>query len=284
MTESEMSDPCHVEKNLLAGLFALKGERITSDQFVAALSVWLRQQGCSMSSILLAQGAIDAETEALLLQEVEKQLAMHENDIEKVLEALGVSTSALAVTGASPLLDESSTVLFSSPPHASQARQFPNEPPALGSTDGPRFHVLRPHAKGGLGQVSVALDRQINREVALKEIQPRYAGDSRTRQQFLFEAEVTGRLEHPGIVPVYSVGQHADGRPFYAMRFVRGETLTEAIEKYHRRRKSVLGSSEAGFQLHRLLRRFVDVCNAIDYAHSSYLVHRDLKPDKHHAR
>jgi serine/threonine protein kinase len=89
---------------------------------------------------------------------------------------------------------------------------------------GLRFRILRPHAQGGLGQVSVALDSELRREVALKEIQTRYADDPVSRARFLREAEITGGLEHPGIVPVYGLGADADGRPFYAMRFIRGDS------------------------------------------------------------
>ncbi len=79
----------------------------------------------------------------------------------------------------------------------------------------------------------MALDSELNREVALKELRPERADDPDSRARFLLEAEVTGRLEHPGVVPVYGLGCDAEGRPFYAMRLVKGETLKEAIERFH---------------------------------------------------
>ncbi len=91
------------------------------------------------------------------------------------------------------------------------------------------------------------------------------------------EAEITGNLEHPGVVPVYSLGAHPDGRPFYAMRFVRGESLADAIERFHDP-ANFQGSAEKTLELHRLLGRFVDSCNALAYAHSRGVVHRDVKP------
>ena len=100
-------------------------------------------------------------------------------------------------------------------------------------SDGRRFRVLRPHASGGLGAVFVALDEELHREVALKQILDQHADDPVSRQRFLLEAEVTGSLEHPGIVPVYGLGSYADGRPYYAMRFIRGDSLKEAIEQFH---------------------------------------------------
>src|SRR5262249_34839101 len=96
-----------------------------------------------------------------------------------------------------------------------------------------RYRVVRAHARGGLGEVFVAVDGELNREVALKEIQGRHADDLVSRARFVVEAEVTGGLEHPGIVPVYGLGEDADGRPYYAMRFVRGESLKEAINRFH---------------------------------------------------
>ncbi|MFO1065888.1 MAG: protein kinase [Pirellulales bacterium] len=141
-----------------------------------------------------------------------------------------------------------------------------------------RYKVIRPHAKGGLGEVFLAEDKELSREVALKEIQLPYADDNENRERFLREAEITGNLEHPGIVPVYGLGKYDNGRPFYAMRFIRGESLKEAIEAYHSRFTTSTSDGEAGLELRKLLRRFVDVCNAIAYAHSRGVLHRDLKP------
>ena len=79
----------------------------------------------------------------------------------------------------------------------------------------------------------MARDCELQREVALKVIQPRYAEREDQRARFVLEAEITGNLEHPGIVPVYSLGRNADGRPYYAMRFIRGESLSVAIRRFH---------------------------------------------------
>jgi serine/threonine protein kinase/Flp pilus assembly protein TadD len=160
-----------------------------------------------------------------------------------------------------------------------------------------RFEILRTHAAGGLGEVFLAQDRELNREVALKEIQARFADDPTSRARFIVEAEVTGSLDHPGVVPVYSLGKDVDGRPFYAMRFIRGESFKEAIQRFH---AGPAGSGETGtaahsgttsgtvraadaresrdFELRRLLGRFVEVCNTIAFAHSRNVLHRDIKP------
>ncbi|QDS99846.1 serine/threonine-protein kinase [Adhaeretor mobilis] len=147
-----------------------------------------------------------------------------------------------------------------------------------------RYTIIKPFQRGGLGQVSIARDEEINREVALKEILPKHADSTEARSRFLLEAEITGSLEHPGVVPVYGLGQYADGRPFYAMRFIRGDNLKLAIESFRNdfpldaqgAKRQQGGDYELRFR--QLLGRFVDVCHAIEYAHNRCVLHRDLKP------
>jgi tetratricopeptide (TPR) repeat protein/tRNA A-37 threonylcarbamoyl transferase component Bud32 len=141
-----------------------------------------------------------------------------------------------------------------------------------------RFRVLRPHARGGLGEVLVAQDEQLRRPVALKRLHRWHMRDPHRRQRFLREAELTCRLEHPSIVPVHAIGQDADGRPFYAMRLVEGETLDEAIRRYHAEAASRLDLSARHLAFRQLLQRFVAVCHTIAFAHSRGVIHRDIKP------
>jgi|GEM_PF-5818200 len=139
-----------------------------------------------------------------------------------------------------------------------------------------RYHAKLFHKRGGMGQVWRARDTELAREVAFKVIRPRYADDETTRRRFVFEAEVTGRLEHPAVIPVYGFGRDADGRPYYAMRFVEGQSLHEAIAAFHG--PDAPTGVERSLTLRRLLGHFVTVCRAIDYAHNRGIIHRDLKP------
>ena len=163
------------------------------------------------------------------------------------------------------------------------AEQGPDAPtltyavgPAAG--DGRRFRILRLHDRGGLGEVFVARDEELRRDVALKQIQDRFADDEHSRARFLVEAEITGGLEHPGIVPVYGLGRHDDGRPYYAMRFIKGENLKHAADHFHEADAPGRDPGERALELQKLLRRFLAVCDAVAYAHSRGVVHRDLKP------
>jgi serine/threonine protein kinase/Flp pilus assembly protein TadD len=152
--------------------------------------------------------------------------------------------------------------------------------PASGSAgaQAARYRRLWLHARGGLGEVFVAHDEELNRQVALKEIQGRLARDPYSRSRFLVEAGVTAGLEHPGIVPVHGLGQYPDGRPYYAMRLIRGESLKVAIAQFHGAFHASAASAERTRALQKLLRRFLDACNTMAYAHSRGAIHRDLKP------
>jgi serine/threonine protein kinase/Flp pilus assembly protein TadD len=147
-----------------------------------------------------------------------------------------------------------------------------------GLTPGDRFDALEVHAQGGLGVIYRARDREFDRTVALKQIKAQWADDVDSRNRFLLEARVTGRLEHPGVVPIYALGADASGRPYYAMRLIRGESLLEVIDRFHRSRVDNLTPAERLGELRKLLQRLLDVCHAVDYAHSKGVIHRDIKP------
>jgi len=155
------------------------------------------------------------------------------------------------------------------------------------------FELVRVIGRGGMGQVFEARQRSLRRVVAVKSMATgktsarhgrhgRKAAERNTQElrgRFLREAEVTGGLQHPGIVPVYAVGTAADGEPYYAMRLIEGESLHDAIEGFHASLKEGEDFPRTqSLAFRRLLRRLIDVCNAIDYAHSQQVIHRDIKP------
>ncbi|MFN0246570.1 MAG: serine/threonine-protein kinase [Kofleriaceae bacterium] len=130
-----------------------------------------------------------------------------------------------------------------------------------------RYKVLSRLGKGGMGEVMAVRDDVVGREVALKRIRRTDPSD-RLIARFLREAMVQGRLEHPSIVPLYDIGRDASGLPFFTMKKLAGTTLAK-----------VFAGDRRDFPLQRLLRAFVDVCLAIEYAHVRGIIHRDLKPD-----
>jgi hypothetical protein len=200
------------DRNLLFGILALQMDFISRDQLVTAMNTWVMNKDKSLGQILLEQEAVAADSHALLEALVQKHLALHDNDAHKSLAALGSAGSVRTDLG--KIAD---TDLEKSLGHVSPARTdedpYATKDYSVGTSTsaGTRFRILRAHARGGLGEVFVAHDEELHREVALKQIQGRHADHPESRTRFLLEAEITGGLEHPGIVPVYGLGQYADG-------------------------------------------------------------------------
>ena len=128
------------------------------------------------------------------------------------------ATAPLGAAAANPVLDTSTVDL--PPPSA----------PLLRSN---RYVIRQFHARGGTSEIWLAKDAEIGRQVAVKKLDKKHAAD---QDRFLVEAQVTGQLEHPGIVPVHDLGRDKEGRPFYVMTFIQGRTLKQAIEESPRRR------------------------------------------------
>lgn len=306
------------QRNLLAGVLALQLDFVRPEDLVAALRKWSETKAEPVADILVTNGQLDARRRDLLLGLVDEHLKQHDNDTAQCLAALSVSESLrddllqiadpelaasltrLKFTSKEPEFDPYTTQHFAPPATVVPAQTTDDDDPfstrmvsaeeakaaakaireSSKSRTADRYRVLRMHAKGGLGLVSVAVDGELHREVALKEIQRQHADNVSSRSRFLVEAEITGRLEHPGIVPVYGLGQYPDGRPYYAMRFIRGKSMRKAIDEFHNPSPDkVLDDGERQLEFRHLLGNFIAVCNTMEYAHCRGILHRDLKPD-----
>ncbi|NJK89238.1 MAG: serine/threonine protein kinase, partial [Myxococcales bacterium] len=126
------------------------------------------------------------------------------------------------------------------------------------------YELEREFARGGLGRIWRAFDRRLHRRVALKEL---LSKDPRAEHRFVREALITARLEHPNIVPIHEAGIWPDGKRYYTMKLVEGRTLADALEAARTLEDRVA-----------LLSHIIDVCDAVAYAHSQGILHRDLKP------
>ncbi len=268
----------NTDRNLLFGILALQNNFIDRETLLAAFAAWVVDKQRPLGEILCERGKLTHLQNELLRALTEQHVKQHGNNPEQslaVVSSVGSLQEELRNLG-DPQLEASLAAIAQNAPADLNAANIATTCDWGGT--GQRFRVLRPHAKGGLGEVFVAQDMELHREVALKEIQSRFADQADSRSRFVLEAEITGGLEHPGIVPVYGLGQYADGRPFYAMRFIRGDSLAEAIARFHKADVSGRDPGERTLELRKLLGRFIDVCEAIEYAHSRGVLHRDLKP------
>lgn len=139
---------------------------------------------------------------------------------------------------------------------------------------GDRYLLKRFHARGGMGEIWLAEDTEIGRQVAVKKMRNAGRGD---QDRFLAEAQIAGQLEHPAIVPVHDLGLDEDNNTFYVMKFVQGQTLKAAIDNYHN--AGSCSESQRKITWSQLLRHFLSLCHAVAYAHSRGVIHRDIKPD-----
>ena len=131
-----------------------------------------------------------------------------------------------------------------------------------------RYSVTSELAKGGMGVIYTAYDSQMRRDVVLKCLQLKHRNNFQAVQRFYNEAHITGNLQHPGIAPVYELGELEDGRPFYCMKLVEGETLAQFL-------------SDRGSPVERKtqsLNFFLQICQTMAFAHERGVIHRDLKP------
>lgn len=245
------------DRDLLFGTLALQVGLIDEAQFLRACRAWLARQESSLAEILAEAGEI-RPADASAVRRLAESRSADDPDLEvrRALEALG-----------DPPFDPTETQI----PEVESSEPVPGDPNSR-----ERYTLTQLHAQGGLGKVWLAWDDSLGREVALKELRPERAEHPGIGARFLQEARVTGQLEHPNIVPVYELSRGGPSSPpFYAMRFVKGRTLAEAIRAYHRDRRE----GKAGpLEFRELLNALVAVGNAVAFAHARGVIHRDLKP------
>src|SRR5579883_2774030 len=229
--------PATAAHGLLFGLLALQNNFIDRDALLSAFAAWIADKSRSLGQLLLERGALSPGRHAAIEVLVQEHLQQHGPDPERSLAVLKVVPEVRDRLEVVPDLDLQGSLLY-----LGRAETTEEGADLDATTDGwddsgtadpeGRFQLIRLHDRGALGEVYVARDQQLHRIVALKRIKKAHGHEREKRARFVIEAEITGRLEHPGIVPVYGLGAFDDGRPFYAMRFVRGDNLRTAIEQF----------------------------------------------------
>jgi formylglycine-generating enzyme required for sulfatase activity/tRNA A-37 threonylcarbamoyl transferase component Bud32 len=169
--------------------------------------------------------------------------------------------------------------------------EAPTVPIRVDGGDDKRFIDLGELGQGGMGEVRRVRDRVLERVVALKCVKSEYGDKALVIARFVDEAHATAQLQHPGVVPVYELGQLADGRPFFTMKEIQGRTFGELVDDVHdpdpalrsadaSLRAPLAGSAPTSpWNLRRLVELLARVGETMAYAHSRGVVHRDLKPD-----
>ena len=262
-----------IEQNLLFAVLAFENDLLDLSQLTAACRAWAEDKSKSLAELLVHRGWITLADCDFLDKLVERKLAKHHHDPRVTLNSIARGDVCDAIKD----VDDSDIQqsVNSWPSTESDLIETIGETQTESQQPTSRFTRLNEVGKGGLGRVWLARDNDMSREVALKEIRLDKSAESpQSVRRLIKEAQITGQLQHPNIVPVYEL--HRGRRPFYTMKLVRGETLAKAILRFHEPDRD---SKRDPLSLPQLLNVFVSVCEALAYSHSRGIIHRDLKPE-----
>ncbi len=297
------------DRNLLFGMMALQNDMVLQDQLIEAFQIWILNKSRSVSTILEEKGWIESDDANQIQKLLERRIVKAGGepnliqqyqvvqDIYATLSCVPDSELQNMISkvmgdggkrfGLKSSLEENQTVDYQAGPadkrnesdskRLSQAGDEPSQAKDRKSSSS-RFTASQFHAAGAMGKVYRAEDQEITRQVALKVmIEQSYRKNQES--EFWLEGEVTGRLEHPGVVSVYGLGRTEDGKPYYAMKFVDSPTLEKLIKDYHRAESlPTRDASLSNQEFRKLLDHFRAACMTIQYAHDRGVLHCDVKP------
>lgn len=244
------------------------------EQVMACAAAWASDRSRGLAERLGTEANVGADELKLIERLVDAAVSTHGGP-DEALAAVGGSDVALRSLG--PVLAADATMgALSDTVEASMSVPPELEETVTSESSGRYRYDGSELGRGGIGRVLLHFDGHLRREVAIKELHfdegsksaPRSGSSRSSRVRFVREARVTGQLQHPNIVPVHELGQRPDGTLYYTMKVVRGRTLSDALH----------ACTSLAERLH-YVDAFHDVCNALAYAHSRGVVHRDLKPD-----
>jgi eukaryotic-like serine/threonine-protein kinase len=292
-----------LDRSLLLGIIATDLHFLEPGDLAPVMAAWIHDPtAAGLGHLLVAKGRLAQEDQDLLERLLQRQIALHQGPGPALAAFGGTPRAAIAFgrayeiaagkiresrPGTPPPAPKQAARTWQAESKAAPAAPAapaddvlfsapPAEPPPRESALSSRYTIKGEHGRGAIGRVLLAFDEQIGRDVALKELltsapaKPGAKGPRisvAARDRFLREARITGRLNHPAIVPVHEIGRKEDGAYYYTMRFVRGETMEERLDHCRSLAERI-----------NLLPAFLDVCQAVAYAHSRGVIHRDLKP------
>ncbi|MBK7860828.1 MAG: protein kinase [Archangiaceae bacterium] len=264
----------------MLSVFVVQLGYATASQVMGAAAEWAaaRREGRTFAEVLTARGLLDADKRRMVEGLVGRALQLNEMDVGRTLQSLSAGLNTLMRSISTSMVSDHTTAPTKETPQADSLEGSENvcdEP--VGRYDFDTDGYGNPHelGRGGIGRVVVVHDRYLGRDVALKELLSEHTSNPQfatTRmvaleQRFLREARLTGQLEHPAIVPVFELGRRLDGGLYYTMQRVRGRTLHELIKQARSLENRL-----------KLMNAYLTTCQAIAYAHSRAVVHRDIKP------
>ena len=270
--ESEMNPSS--DKNLLFALIAQHNGYITMEQFFEAAAVWNREPKRDLGEVLVEKKFLD-EVERFNIQGIVEDRLRRQGGVDNTL-------SFIIESGSVPQGDSLPEDWKSKIEAITQVirDKTPPNPPNFGAPEtdlGTHRYIIRNTlGHGGQGYVWEAIDTELNRKVAIKNIVPSLSSDPIHQELLIDEARKTGKLGHPGIPPVFDIGKDADGKPYFTMQLISGGKLSE---RYGNLKYESISRSEFVKQIRPLLRHLIAACNTVEFAFDTEaVIHRDLKP------
>jgi len=266
------------QRELILCLFAVQMGCATAEQFIQIGVQWVADPDKGLADRLRTLANIDAEKIALLEGLTDAAIKHHGGDAGKTIEGLSIEKSIDELFDLSAIYEEPGRATRLELPLALNASSTDSS--AMKEEPG-RYTRKSEYSRGGMGRILLVHDQYLTRDIALKELLPdRLRTDSTDSEsgtpirraasmiaRFLREAKITAQLEHPNIIPVYELGRRDTGNFYYTMKLIRGETFSATLDKATTLAERI-----------NLIPYFVDLCQAIAYAHSRQVIHRDLKP------
>jgi serine/threonine protein kinase len=263
------------DKNLLFALIAYQNGYITMEQFFEAATVWNKEPLRELGEILVEKKFLE-EVERFNIQGIVEDRLRRQGGIDNTLSFVLENGS---VPEGQPLpedwkgkIDAITKVIRDKNPPSPPSFSTPEANPGIH-----RYIIRKTLGHGGQGYVWEAIDTELNRRVAIKNIVPDLSSDPLHQELLIDEARKTGKLGHPGVPPVFDIGKDDEGKPFFTMQLISGEKLSE---RYKTLKHESISQSDFVNQIRPVLRHLIAACNTVEFAFDNEaVIHRDLKPD-----
>jgi serine/threonine-protein kinase len=258
------------DRNLLFAVLALQADLLDRDQFIQACTLWAGRKDTPIAELLVELGWLTPADRADAERLLDRKLKKHRGNARAGLaEAAALDLRASLASLGDPDVERSVAALHDMPTGPVRGAAAGKEgAPAPAAPCAGRNLLYEVIGRGGMGLVLRGRDSGLCRDLAVKVLREEYRDDANVTRRFVEEAQVGGQLQHPGVVPVYELGQFDDGRPFFTMKLVKGRTLADMLRDR--------ASPQEDFP--RFLGIFEQLCQTLAYAHSKGVIHRDLKP------
>lgn len=263
---------------ILIGLYALETGLVKTEELLAALQFWGLDRSIAFRKILMDHFQLNHRAIALFQGRIDEDLKKHGGNLKECVAAHESAHDLLPYL--IDIADQEIRQAFELVTRGVETETSTQTALVDQSQNGSqRFLLIEKISEGGHGEIWAAQDTELGRQVAVKLVNARHATDDYLRRQLVREAEMMGRMNHPGIPPIYSLGRLKSGDPFFAMKFVPKGDFQYQIRQFHQAKlSSAYTAGQRAIEFQNLVQQLIQICQTMQYAHAAKIIHRDLKP------